>query len=293
MLRSCCVFWPTKGSITVMSSQSTGIATGAGQDTFLDRLGSLLLEVIRDSLGILRLAVSSVPEAFSAPQPARQCIHKIWFEQVRFTGVDALALCCAVGGIVGAIVTIQSMAILPQVGAADSLGRVMAMVVIRELGPLLVAFIIIGRSATAVSVELGTMVVGEETAALRSLGIPLRAYVVFPRIAGITTATIGLLIYFDLAAIICGYLVCNLIVSLPPWFFLTSLARHTQAVDVVATFAKGFLFGSIISSVACYYGLSVRRSPTEIPQAATKTVVVAILLCLCADLVLALGFLGL
>jgi phospholipid/cholesterol/gamma-HCH transport system permease protein len=277
---------------TVTSSQTARIATPAASGSFPDRLGSLLVGVVRDSLGILRLAVSSVPEAFRAPESARRCIHRIWFEQVRFTGVNALALCCAVGGIVGAIVTIQSMAILPQVGAADSLGRVMAMVVIRELGPLLVAFIIIGRSATAVSVELGTMVVGEETAALRSLGIPLRPYVVFPRIAGITTATIGLLIYFDLAAIICGYLVSSLLISLPPGFFLSSLARHTQAVDVLATFAKGFLFGSIISSVACYYGLSVRRSPTEIPQAATKTVVVAILLCLCADLLLALGFLG-
>jgi phospholipid/cholesterol/gamma-HCH transport system permease protein len=257
----------------------------------LHRLGSPLVAVGRDSVGILLLAVSSVREAFGAPESARRCIHKIWFEQVKFTGVDAIALSCAVGGIVGAIVTIQSMAILPQVGAADSLGRVMAMVVIRELGPLLVAFIIIGRSVTAVSVELGTMVVGEETAALRSLGIPLRPYVVFPRIAGMTTATIGLLIYFDIASLTCGYLVSNLLISLPPGFFLSSLARHVGAVDLLATFAKGFLFGSIVSSVACYYGLSVERSPTEIPQVATNAVVVSILLCLSADLVLAVGFL--
>jgi phospholipid/cholesterol/gamma-HCH transport system permease protein len=267
--------------------------TESSRGSSLELLGSRLVQIARDSIGILRLAVSSVREAYRAPKPARRCIHEIWFQQMKFTGVEALALACVAGGIVGAIVTIQSMAILPQVGAADSLGKLLAMIVIRELGPLLVAFIVIGRSATAVSAELGTMVVGEETAALRSLGIPLRPYVVFPRLAGITAATIALLIYFDLSAIVCGYLVSYLLISLPPEFFLNSLARHIQTADLVATMAKGFLFGSTISSIACYYGLSVRRSPTEIPQVVTKAVVAAIFFCLSADLILSLGFLRL
>jgi phospholipid/cholesterol/gamma-HCH transport system permease protein len=258
-----------------------------------DRLGSRLIRLVADIAGIGRLSVSSIREAFGAPRQAQACIHQVWLEQMKFTGVDAVPLTCAAGMIVGAIVTIQSMAILPQVGAADSLGKLMAMIVIRELGPLLVAFIVIGRSATAVSVELGTMVFGEELAALRSLGIPLRPYVVFPRLAGVTAATISLLIYFDLAAVVGGYLVSYLLIHLSPGFFLNSLAHHIKPMDLVATMAKGFLFGAIISSIACYFGLSVKRSPTEIPQVAIKAVVTALFFCLCADLVLSFGFLKL
>ena len=257
----------------------------------LDRLGSKLIRLVADMVGIARLTISSIREAFSAPRQAQSCIHHVWLEQMKFTGVDAVPLACAAGAIVGAIVTIQSMAILPQVGAADSLGKLMAMIVIRELGPLLVAFIVIGRSATAVSVELGTMVFGEELVALRALGIPLRPYVVFPRLAGVTAATVGLLIYFDLAAVVGGYLVSYLLLNLSPGFFLNSLAHHIAPMDLVATLAKGFLFGALISSIACYFGLSVKRSPTEIPQVAMKAVVSAIFFCLSADLVLSFGFL--
>jgi phospholipid/cholesterol/gamma-HCH transport system permease protein len=259
----------------------------------LDRLGSRLIGLVTDMAGIARLSISSIREAFEAPRQAQTCIHQVWLEQMKFTGVDAVPLACAAGAIVGAIVTIQSMAILPQVGAADSLGELMTMIVIRELGPLLVAFIVIGRSATAVSVELGTMVFGEELAALRSLGIPLRPYVVFPRLAGVTAATLGLLIYFDLAAVAGGYLASYLLLNLSPGFFLNSLARHIEPMDLLATLAKGFLFGAIISSVACFFGLSVKRSPTEIPQVAMKAVVTAIFFCLSADLILSFGFLQL
>jgi phospholipid/cholesterol/gamma-HCH transport system permease protein len=259
----------------------------------LDRLGSKFIRFVADMAGIWGLSIVSIREAFRAPRQAQICIHHVWLEQMKFTGVDAVPLTCAAGVIVGAIVTIQSMAILPQVGAADSLGKLMTMIVIRELGPLLVAFIVIGRSATAVSVELGTMVFGEELVALRTLGIPLRPYVVFPRIAGVTASTIGLLIYFDLAAVVGGYLVSYLLLHLSPGFFLNSLAHHIAPMDLVATMAKGFLFGAIIASIACYFGLSVKRSPTEIPQVAMRAVVTAIFFCLCADLILSFGFLQL
>lgn len=237
-------------------------------------------------VGAIRLAASSFREALAAPPSAVDCIHAIWVQQVRFTGVHALTIVTAAGIITGAIVIIQSMAILPQVGAADTLGKLLALIVIREVGPLLVAFIVIGRSATAASVELGTMVVGDEIAVLRSLGIPPRAYVVFPRLAGITVATMALLIYFDVAAILGGYVVSFMFVRISPSFFLGSVAHHLRVVDLAATVAKGFLFGAIISSIACHFGLAVQPSPTEIPKAALRTVVHAILLCLVADLLI-------
>jgi len=256
------------------------------QPDLVARTGTSVATTVGNIAGAIRLAVTSVREAYAASRSAVGCIHEIWLQQVRFTGMHALTIVTAAGIITGAIVIIQSMAILPQVGAADSLGRLIALIVIREVGPLLVAFIVIGRSATATSVELGTMVVGDEIAVLRSLGIPPRAYVVFPRLAGITVATMALMVYFDLAAVAGGYVVSFLFVRLSPSFFLGSVARHLRVIDLTATLAKGFLFGAIISAIACHFGLSVQQSPTEIPKAALKTVVNAILLCLVADLVL-------
>lgn len=256
----------------------------------LDRIGSKTSTLFADTIGIIRLTVLSAIEAYQSPRAARNCIHRIWLQQMKFTGVDALGITISAGLIVGAIVTFQSMAILPKVGAADLLGKIMALVVIRELGPLLVAFIVIGRSGTAMSVELGTMAVGGEVDALRSLGIRPRAYVVFPRVAGVTMATLLLLVYFDLAALAGGYAASSLLIRQPPGFFLASLAAHVQTIDLIATVAKGLLFGAIVSSVACYYGLSVERATTEIPQAGMKAVVVSMLFCLMTDLLLSLGY---
>lgn len=259
----------------------------------LARAGTTVVTSAGNAVGAFRLAVASVREAFAASRSAANCIHEIWLQQVRFTGLQALTMVTAAGIITGAIVIIQSMAILPQVGQAGSLGKLIALIVIREVGPILVAFIVIGRSATATSVELGTMVVGDEIAVLRTLGIPPRAYVVFPRLAGITVATMALLVYFDGAAVVGGYLVSFLFVRLSPSFFLGSVAHHVRMIDLGTTVAKGFLFGAIISSIACHFGLSVQPSPTEIPKAALKTVVNAILLCLVADLMLTFASLGL
>ncbi|MCU0612946.1 MAG: ABC transporter permease [Candidatus Eisenbacteria bacterium] len=258
----------------------------------VSRTGMSVVTAVDNIVGAVRLAVASMREAYAASGSSVSCIHEIWLQQVRFTGLHALTITAAAGIITGAIVIIQSMAILPQVGAADSLGKLIALIVIREVGPLLVAFIVIGRSATATSVELGTMVVGDEIAVLRSLGIPPRAYVVFPRLAGITVATMALLVYFDLAAVAGGYVVSFMFVRIAPSFFLGSVAHHLRAVDLTATLAKGFLFGGIIASIACYFGLSVEPSPTEIPKAALRTVVHAILLCLVADLVITFASLG-
>ena len=288
-LASCLIVRQPQSINFVPSSSSASVGCFVAHSTtrgFVSRTGAAVVGTASAVVGAIRLAVASLREANAASSSAAGCIHEIWLQQVRFTGMHALAIVTAAGIITGAIVIVQSMAILPQVGAASSLGRLIALIVIREVGPLLVAFIVIGRSATATSVELGTMVVGDEIAVLRSLGIAPRAYVVFPRLAGITVATMVLMVYFDLAAVAGGYVVSFLFVRLPLSFFLGSVAHHLRVIDLTATLAKGFLFGAVISAVACHFGLSVQQSPTEIPKAALRTVVNAILLCLVADLAL-------
>jgi len=256
----------------------------------MNRASLPLYSSILDGIGVARLAFRSFREAFTATSGARFCIQRIWVQQMKFTGVDACHIVVMAGFLIGAIVALQSLSILPQVGAAGMLGKLMAMVVIRELGPILVAFIVIGRSGTAMSVEIGTMVVGGEVAALRSLGISPRAYIVFPRIVGVVLASFILLVYFDMASLFGGYVASSMLIKQHPDFYLRSLGEHIHLIDIVATILKGFLFGLIISSIACYFGLRVQRSITEVPQAAMRTVVAAILACLACDLLVSFSY---
>jgi len=256
----------------------------------MNRSSLPIISSIMDGIGVVRLVIRSFSEAFSSSPGARLCIQRIWVQQMKFTGVDACRIVAVAGFLFGAIVALQSLSILPKVGAAGMLGKLMAMVIIRELGPIVVAFIVIGRSGTAMSVEIGTMIIGGEVAALRSLGISPRAYIVFPRIAGVALATFILLVYFDMAALFGGYVASSMLIKQYPDFYLRSLGEHIQLIDIVATILKGFLFGLLISSIACYYGLRVQRSITEVPQAAMRTVVTAILACLAFDLIVSFGY---
>src|ERR671936_140218 len=104
---------------------------------------------------------------------------------------------------------------LPKVGAGGLLGNIIVVVVIRELGPLLTAFIVVGRSGTAVTTELGIMRVGQEAAALEHMGIRLMEFLVMPRLVGIIVSMLCLTLYFDAVAVLGGFMVAKVELTVP------------------------------------------------------------------------------
>lgn len=207
------------------------------------------------------------------PATTRPLGLRVLINQIRFTAVQALPLLTMIALLIGVTVIVQASAQALRFGFADTLGKILVTVVVRELGPLLTAIIVIGRSGTAIAAELATDGVLGETEAMESMGVEPLQYLVIPRVVGAAISVVLLVIYFDTVTLIGGALVATALadVSLPE--YLAALSGALQPLDVWITIAKGAIFGAGIATLCSYEGLVGGRKPTDIPQCVTRGVV--------------------
>ena len=196
--------------------------------------------------------------------------------QIRFTGLDALPLVVGTALLLGGVTLIQAFSQLSGLGAEGYIGLLMVLIIFRELGPLLAAVLVIGRSATAIAAELGTMQLNGEVDALAAHCVNPYQFLLLPRWLGVLIALFALVVFFDAGALAGGLLVAKLKHGVTLGFFMGSVRDALMNRDLVANLLKVLLFGCAITFHACHYGLRIRRSQTEIPQAVTKTVVSAL-----------------
>jgi len=206
--------------------------------------------------------------------------------QVRFTGLDAWVLVLAGGLGLGAITAIQAFSLL-SFAAERYVGTLLAVVVVRELGPLATAVLVIGRSATAITAELGAMRLNQEVDALEAFGVDPMQYLLVPRFIGVMGSVILLVALFNLAALGGGFAVAHARVQMPLSVFTAALSDALERRDLLLTTAKSLAFGFSIAVIACYHGLSVRRSQTEIPQAVSRGVVMCLVVVFAIDAAIA------
>lgn len=210
--------------------------------------------------------------------------------QIRFTGLDALWLVSGTALLLGAVTLIQAFSQLSGLGAENYIGVLMVLIILRELGPLLTAVLIIGRSSTAIAAELGAMQLNGEVDALAAHGVNPYQYLLLPRWLGVLVSVFVLVVCFDAAAMAGGFLVAKLKYGVTFGFFMDSVRQTLSNRDFVATLLKIVVFTGAITFHACHFGLRIRRSQTEIPQAVTKTVVSALVAVFALDGVIAALF---
>nr|BFD66664.1 ABC transporter permease [Bdellovibrio sp. HAGR004] len=197
--------------------------------------------------------------------------------QIYFTGWQALPLVSVLALGTGSIILLQSVSNLSMLGGTQMIGNFLIVMIVREAGPLLVALVVIARSGTAVASEVGNMRANREIEALESMGINPLSFIVFPRVLGGVISVLGLAFYFNFIALIGGFLVTRFIQDLPMAFYTDSLMRAFAKEDVLIFLLKNGFSGMIIFVVCCYQGLSVKRSPHEVPQVTTQAVVNSII----------------
>ena len=196
--------------------------------------------------------------------------------QIFFTGWQALPMISILALAAGGVAILQSSAQLSLLGGTGMLGNILVVIIVRELGPLITALIVIERSGAAVASEIGNMRVNREIEALEIMGINPLSYIVFPRIAGGVISVLCLAFYFDAVALVGGFFVSRAIHDLPFSFYFESLANAFAPEDVILFFVKNGFSGLMIFALACRQGLSVHLSSHEVPQVTTKAVVHAI-----------------
>lgn len=223
---------------------------------------------------IIQIIIDALRDYLAAFRQGRTAIRLVFLKQVYFTGFEGSGIIVSIAVILGTVIIAQVVSLVGNDGSLT--GKILVWVVLRELAPLLTAVIIIARSGTAIAAELGTMKINGEIDALEMMGIPTRRYLIMPRIMGVTTSFVVLTLYFVLTAFIGSFIIASLGWHLPYDQFIQGILSSLRITEVVTLFAKSVLFGLFVSATCCCYGLSVGRSATEIPQAATRAVMTSL-----------------
>ena len=201
---------------------------------------------------------------FLAPLQGRRIVRKITLNQIIFTGIDALPIVSIIALSLGVIVIVQAVRQLSKVGAVNLIGKILVVAIVRELSPLLTAFLVISRSGSAIATEIGTMRISDEIDVLEVMGINPLHMIIFPRIIGCLAAMFCLTLYFNFVSILGGFIVSALLIKTSLYNLFNSLISALSIQDIFICISKSLSFGLIISLISCYHGLSVKVSPTEI-----------------------------
>lgn len=211
---------------------------------------------------------------------ARQIIHPLTLLQLARSGLRLLPLATFLSLALGLMIIGQTVSVLNRVGADQYLGTVMVTAVVRELGPLLTALLVLLRSGTLNVVELGTARALGEVEALEVLGIDPIHYFVVPRFVGMAIGTFALTVYMILGALMSGYLWAFLQdVPLRPGDYFQQMARALTWLDFVLLAAKTLAFGCVLAVVTCYHGLAQPLSLNDVSRATVRAVGQSIVLC--------------
>lgn len=209
-------------------------------------------------------------------------------EQIYFTAVQALWLIIPIALVIGTTFFLQ----FSKLAGQYEFGRIAVMVIIRETGPMTTAILVILRSATAVTIEIGYMNVRKEMDAIQMAGADPIALICLPRLIGITSAILCLFIVFDLVAIFGGYIASWFLSDVSLSIFLAMIGKSISAMDVAAGLVKGVTFGVLISTICMFRGFEAKNSITEVPGKASKAAVECFFYCLILDIIITLSFSG-
>ncbi|OHD64085.1 MAG: hypothetical protein A2176_08735 [Spirochaetes bacterium RBG_13_51_14] len=234
-------------------------------------VGAPLLRVWRGTVDFAAYVVSIVLSFRSLRFIRLRSISATILTQTRFTGIDALPFVIVIAVLVGGVVIIQGMTNLPRFGIEGYFSNLMVIIIARELGPLVTALIVITRSGTAIATEIATQKWSREILALEIAGIDPRLYIVIPRIVAFSLSIFSLIIFFDTAAFLGGYLISLATLYMPVGAFFGNLSQAFSMKDLLATIVKSMMFGVLIPLISYYYGM-MPRSKSEIPIYVSRAV---------------------
>lgn len=248
------------------------------------------LQLVLFACDLAGMVGEALRDATVAVTRGRRCVIEVYLRQVYFTGLEPLVTVLIMALVIGTVVIAQIAAIAGG-GSGFLTGKLIAWIMLRELGPLLVSVVVIARSGTAIAAELSQMKIGDELAYLEALGIPVAGYLIMPRIMGVATSLLVLTVYFEVAAVAGGFLVASLGWHVPYELYSQGVCSVLTLRGVLASLAKGVVYGLLIAAICCRQGLLVGQSVTQIPQAATRGVMQSLFVILTLDGLLSLLYL--
>jgi len=269
--------------VSRIGSKKRGTATEGGRTSFLGTLDRWGRRLGRGAGSAIEFVGESVLSLFRILRSPRRFRFRDCLGQMYATGAAALPIVGLVSFLVGVIVGFQSAIQLRQFGADIYMVSLVGLSVVREMGPMMAAVVLAGRTGAAFAAHLGNMVVGEEVDALRSLGISPIDFLVTPRLVALVAMMPLLALYADLLGVAGGLSVASLSLHIQPATYWEEIRRVVKLSDLNAGLIKSVFFALLIGLAGCQRGLAAERTSSGVGQAATSAVVAGILLIVLSD----------
>jgi phospholipid/cholesterol/gamma-HCH transport system permease protein len=207
-------------------------------------------------------------------------------------GYQALGITALVGFLIGVVLSYLSAQQLHTFGGDVYLVNILGMSIVRELGPLLAAILVAGRSGSAITAQLGVMRVTEELDAMLVMGMPHGFRLILPRVLALAVSMPLLVVWTDAIALIGGMAAAKVELGLSATYFVQQLPSAVPLANYWIGLGKGIAFGCLIALVACHFGLRIKPDTESLGQGTTLSVVTAITVVILADAVFAIVFKG-
>jgi phospholipid/cholesterol/gamma-HCH transport system permease protein len=207
--------------------------------------------------------------------------------QMDAIGVGSLTIIILTGFFTGGVLTIQTFPTLKFYGAQDQTGYLVALSLIRELGPVLTALMVTGRVGSAIAAELGSMTVSQQIDAMRALGTDPVRKLVAPRIIALIITLPLLTVVADVVGIGGGWTVATGLYGMSSSSFFTSVRDGITTDDILGGVIKPIVFALIVGAIACHKGLSTEGGTVGVGRSTTRAVVTASIIVIVADFFLA------
>ena len=231
------------------------------------------------TLFTLRAFTGIISKHFRAAEFIRMCTQ---------VGVGSLAVVGVTGTFIGMVLAVQAYAQFHMIGLETSLGAVIHMSVVRELGPVLTAVMLAGRVGGAMAAQLGTMKVTEQIDALACLGVDPVKYLVGPRVVAAIVMIPLLTIFADVMGLFGSSLICLKVFHIEPFHYWRHTREFITMYDVMIGLGKSVCFGGVVAAISCYRGFRATAGAEGVGRAATEAFVYSFVAILALDFVLGL-----
>lgn len=261
-------------------------------DSWLIRLGLQIMGFFQHLVGFISLIGQVMLDLLRfAKRPLRGPWREI-SANIYHAGLRAMGITALVGFLIGVVFSYLSAQQLRSFGADTLLVNILGLAIIRELGPVLTAILVAGRSGAAITAQLGVMRVTEELDSMLVMGIAHGFRLVMPKVLALAIAVPLLVVWTDIMALAGGMLSAQYELGLSPEYFMHALPSAVPVVNYWIGQAKGVMFGILIALVSCHFGLRILPNTESLGQGTTTSVVTAITVVILADAVFALAFNG-
>ncbi len=245
---------------------------------FFISMGSNVIQFFYFTGGLFNLAARSVYYAFRPPFSKDRI-----FEQAKKAGYDSFPIVSLVAFFIGVIFALQTAYFMQRIGSEIYIASMVALSLVRELGPVITALVVAGRVGASITAELGSMQVTEQIDALETLATNPLQYLAVPRLIALAVMMPVLTLYANIVGIFGSYLLCVFKLGISSSMYLHVTAEALVYKDLFSGLFKTCVFGMIIAWVSCYEGFNVEGGAEGVGRATTRSVVTSFIMIIAAD----------